>query len=88
MRRFLAMLAFAAVLLSASAAAYAETIPHPGIVKSVDPATKIVELEDGMKFRAAEGVEVDSLRPSTRVIIHYYDTGPIKLLGSYEFVTN
>lgn len=88
MRRFLAVLAFAAVLLSANAAAYADTIPHPGVVKSVDPATNVVELEDGMKFRAAEGVEVDSLRPGTRVIIYYYDTGPTKLLGSYEFVTN
>lgn len=82
------MLAFVVALLCANAAAYAETIPHPGVVKSVDPATNIVELEDGMKFRAAEGVEVDSLRPGTRVIVYYYDTGPIKLLGSYEFVTN
>jgi hypothetical protein len=82
------MLTFAAVLVSASAAAFADTIPHPGVVESVDPATGIVVLEDGMKFRAAEGVEVDSLRPGTRVIVYYYDTGPTKLLGSYEFVTD
>ncbi len=88
MRKFLVVLAFAAVLVSASAAAFAETIPHPGVVKSVDPVSKVVELEDGMKFRPYTGVEVEGLEPGTRVIIHYYDTGTTKLLGSYEFVTN
>lgn len=88
MKRVLAILVFAVALVTAGGGTLAETIPHPGVVKSVDPATKIVVLEDGMKFRAGEGVEVDSLRPGTRVIIYYYDTGATKLLGSYEFVTN
>jgi Cu/Ag efflux protein CusF len=88
MRRFLAVLAFAAVLMGAGAAVWAKTIPHPGVVKSVDPATGIVELEDGMRFRAGDGVEVKGLRPGSRVIFNYYDTGETKTLGSYEYVTN
>jgi hypothetical protein len=88
MRRNLAALALAAVLMGAGAAAWAKTIPHPGVVKSVDPATGIVELEDGMRFRAGEGVDVRGLRPGSRVIFNYYDTGETKILGSYEYVTN
>lgn len=88
MKRFLAALAFAAVLMGAGASTLAETIPYPGIVKSVDPVSGIVELEDGMKFRPYTGVEVNGLTPGSRVIIHYYDTGTTKLLGSYEYVTN
>jgi len=88
MRNSLAVLAFATVLLGSGAAAWAMTIPHPGVVKSVDPATGIVELEDGMRFRAGVGVEVEGLKPGTRVIFNYYDTGETKTLGSYEFVTN
>jgi len=87
MRRFLAVLAFAAVL-GAGTPTLAKTIPHPGVVKSVDPVSGIVELEDGMKFRPGEGVEVRGLQPGTRVIFSYYDTGETKTLGSYEYVTN
>jgi hypothetical protein len=82
------VLALAAVLMGPGAAAWAKTIPHPGVVKAVDPATGIVELEDGMRFRAGASVEVKGLRPGTRVIFHYYDTGETKTLGSYEYVTN
>lgn len=88
MRRSLAALAFTAVLLASGAAAWAKTIPHPGVVKSVDPVTGIVELEDGVRFRAGAGVDVRGLRPGSRVIFHYYDTGETKTLGSYEYVTN
>lgn len=88
MKRNLAVLAFAAVLLGSGAAAWAKTIPHPGVVRSVDPTSGIVELEDGMRFRAGAGVEVAGLRPGTRVIFHYYDTGETKILGSYEYITN
>jgi hypothetical protein len=88
MRKLVATLLVAAMVAGGGGAAVADTIPHPGVVKSVDPVSKIVELEDGMKLRPYTGVEVEGLKPGSRVIVHYYDTGEVKLLGSYEYVTN
>ena len=86
MRKLVAVLAFAAVLMSANAAALARTIPHEAVVKSIDPQTKIVETEDGWKFKPGPGVEITGLEPGTKVVFYYYDTGKVKTIGSYEFV--
>lgn len=77
----------AALLLTmAGGAASAEPTPIEGVVKSVDPQTDTVVLEDGSSYRAAQGVEVDWLRPGARVIIYYYTYDGRRTVVSYEYV--
>lgn len=85
MRRELAVVATAAAFLAASGTALANhSRPYEGTVRSVDPQSDMVTLEDGTTFRAADGVGVDGLEPGTEVIFYYHTYDGQKTVVSYE----
>jgi len=44
-----------------------------GVVAAVDPATRMLTLEDGSTWTAAEGVDLESLAPGDAVMVTYED---------------
>ena len=52
-------------------AAYAATVE--GVVKTVDPATRTITLQDGTAVVAAEGVTIDALAPGAKVKVTLED---------------
>jgi len=89
MNRITATLAaLAVVLVSAGAALADHSKPMRGIVKSVDPERHVVTFEDGTRFTAGPGVEVDGLEPGERVVFYWHDWGQGKVVVSYELGWN
>lgn len=84
----LAAFAVSIGVLTAAGSALAESKPYPGTVQSVDPAAKTVTLEDGRKFFAGPGVEIEGLKPGTKVIFYYYVYDGRYTVVSYELVTD
>lgn len=77
--------AIMALLMLATDPAAAESQSYQGIVESVDPRSDTVVFADGTTFRAAEGVQVDGLKPGTRVVFYYHTYGGQKTVVSYEY---
>lgn len=86
MKTRLAIASVALLMAVVGATAAAEPALHEGIVRSVDPQTDTVVLDDGSTFRAGEGVDVDVLRPGARVILYFYTYDGQKTVVSYEHV--
>jgi hypothetical protein len=85
MRRFIAALPALVIVLGLAGAALANhSKPVQGVVKSVDPVKHVVTLDDGSRFTAGPGVEVDGLAPGERVTFYYHDWGKGKVVVSYE----
>ena len=85
--RTLAALVMSVWVLTAAGAALAASKPYPGTVQSVDAAADTVTLDDGTKFYAGPGVEIDGLKPGTKVIFYYYVYDGRYTVVSYELVT-
>jgi hypothetical protein len=77
---------FGAVAGVSGVARAAEPMPLPGVVKSVDPTRHMVVLENGGRFYAASDVQVDGLRPGTRLLLYTRTLNGRKTIVSYEFV--
>lgn len=86
MKKHLAATWILVLVMGTGAPAAAEPQPHEGVVKSVEPETHTVAFEDGTSFRAATGVEVDGLKPGTRVIFYFYTYDGQRTVVSYEYV--
>jgi hypothetical protein len=89
MRKLLMALTAFAFMLGAgsgSVARAADPMPLPGVVKSVDPTRHMVVLENGGRFYAASDVQVDGLRPGTRLLLYTRTINGRKTIVSYEFV--
>jgi len=84
--RTLAALVMSVWVLTAGGVALADSKPYPGTVQSVDAAADTVTLDDGTKFFAAPGVEIDGLEPGTKVIFYYYVYDGRYTVVSYELV--
>lgn len=84
--RMLAALAVSIGVLTAGGVALADSRPYPGTVQSVDAAADTVTLDDGTKFFAAPGVEIDGLEPGTKVIFYYYVYDGRYTVVSYELL--
>lgn len=69
MRRMLAALSAAAMLVSVGFAEAAEE--QRGKIKDVDPANMTLTLEDGTTYELAEGVKVIDLQPGQEVTVSY-----------------
>jgi hypothetical protein len=68
MKKVLAALS-TAVLLGFAGSALAEEAS--GKITSVDPASRMIQLEDGTSFTVSEGVAIESLQPGTEVTVSY-----------------
>jgi Cu/Ag efflux protein CusF len=68
MTRLLGTLAAAAALTFAAHAGEAE-----GTVRSVDPSTRTITLDDGQAFVAADSVQLDTVMTGSRVRITFDD---------------
>ena len=44
-----------------------------GVVANVDPVTRMITLEDGSAWTAAEGVDLESLAPGDAIKVTYED---------------
>jgi hypothetical protein len=91
MRKLLMALTAFAFMLGAVAgvsgvARAADPMPLPGVVKSVDPTRHMVVLENGGRFYAASDVQVDGLRPGTKLLLYTRTLNGRKTIVSYEFV--
>jgi Protein of unknown function (DUF1344) len=86
MRKLLMALTAFAGMAGIGGIAHADSMPLPGVVKSVDPTRHVVVLEDGRRFYAASDVQVDGLRPGTRLLLYTRTINGRKTIVSYEFV--
>jgi Cu/Ag efflux protein CusF len=75
MKKYLALLAAAALLGSVGAALAEEAT---GKIQAVDPAARTLTLEDGTMFTVAEGVAIDGLQPGTEVTVTFEETDGTK----------
>jgi hypothetical protein len=86
MRKIVAGLLVMTFTLGVTGAAIAShSKPKPGIVKSVDPNKGIVELDDGTRLWAGDGVEFTGLQPGDEVTLYYHDWGKGPVVVSYEY---
>jgi hypothetical protein len=68
MKKVLATLSTVALLGFAGSALAEEA---SGTITSVDPASRMIQLEDGTSFIVSEGVAIESLQPGTEVTVSY-----------------
>ena len=68
MKTLFAVLTTVLFLGAAGTALAAET---KGKIQTVDPATRIIQLDDGTMYTVAEGVALDSLKPGTEVTVSF-----------------
>ncbi|MFM9843811.1 MAG: DUF1344 domain-containing protein [Dongiaceae bacterium] len=68
MRKTLAVLSVLSILGTAGAALAEEAM---GKIQAVDPATRMLTLEDGNSFILGEAVAIDSLQPGSDVTVSY-----------------
>jgi hypothetical protein len=63
----------------------AASTPLAGTVEMVDTSRNVVVFEDGSRFYVGPGVEVDGLKPGTKVVFYYVVRNGRKIVVSYEF---
>jgi len=68
MRKVLATLSTVALLGFAGSALAEEA---SGKISTVDPTSRMIQLEDGTSFTVSEGVAIESLQPGTEVTVSY-----------------
>ena len=68
MKKVLATLSTVALLGFAGSALAEEA---SGTITSVDPASRMIQLDDGSSFTVSEGVAIESLQPGTEVTVSY-----------------
>jgi hypothetical protein len=71
MKKILALLSTVAFLGAAGIASAEEA---SGVIQTVDPAARTLQLEDGTIFMVSEGVPLEELQPGTEVTVSYEET--------------
>lgn len=74
-----------AAFLLMTGSALAATTPVTGTVTSVDPAKKMVWLDNGQSYLQGRGVEMMGLKPGTKVTLYYDIRNGRKVVEDYEF---
>lgn len=73
MRKLIGAIAALAILGLTNIAAAEEEAS--GKVTAVDPAAKLIQLEDGTVYTIGEGVSIEGLQPGTEVTVSYEEQG-------------
>jgi Cu/Ag efflux protein CusF len=75
----------AAAVLLMTGTALAATTPITGTVRTIDPARKMVQLDNGERFYQGKGVQMMGLKPGTKVTFYYDMHNGQRTVESYAF---
>ena len=74
--------ATAVAFLTLSGGAFAEEAS--GMIKSLDPETRTVVLDDGSTYTVAEGVTIENLTPGSEVKVSYEEMDGQKVIKDIQ----